>query len=176
MNYQFDFTSTHQDLLDAYDAERTDRSGMRGWARGLVIALGVMWLSGFAGFIVFTPKTESIWQPLIWLVLGCFIMWQFVLQPALTRRSIRMRNAAQQPVSVAFSPEGIKACVTGQGEFERSWQELGGLVPSEKGVLLYFSDGMRHWLPTRVFHGRIEREQFITFVHMQLSGDLENPE
>src|SRR5271157_831147 len=48
--YRISFTSTNEDLIQAFEAERAAVSGMRRGVRWLIIGMGWMWLFGAVAF------------------------------------------------------------------------------------------------------------------------------
>lgn len=165
MEYKFKYINTHKDLVDGYNAVRSAQSGMSGWSRGLVFLLGVMWL---LGFIFMAPNSDNIWQPLIWLILGCAIIWRIVLKPYLEIKFIKESNEPEQEINLMFTNEKIEA-VSGDGiSYIRNWDELEAFEAFKKGIFIGFSDGAMNWLPIRVFKSQKEKEDFVKNVVVKL--------
>jgi hypothetical protein len=168
MNFSFRFTSTHQDLLDAYAAQQRSRSGMRPWIRACVVGFGFMWLAGVVAFAPKAFREGKAWQPIVWFFLGTIIVWKFLVQPILRRRRIRSTTPPDQPLSLDFTDAGIHIEAEGVGVFDRVWAEVDGIVAAEKGVVMGFTDGRAHWLPNRLFRAADDRQAFISYVISRL--------
>jgi hypothetical protein len=164
MPFTYTFTSTHRDLLDAYEAERTAGTQMRAWVRIGVAALGLMWLGGFIWFVMGRMERDAGLLPAIWLVLGVVLCWKFIVRPRLAVRAIRRSMPSAQELEVRFDDAGIHVVAAGLGASNRSWEELEGVLDAANGVLFAFTDGMLHWLPNRVFGGDEDRRALIEFV------------
>ena len=165
MIYSYRFTSTHQDLLDSFNASRTAELGMRRFARVGVAGLGLMWLAGalLSPFFPMRPQ-HAVWLPILWLGLGGSLTWKFVVQPWLVARDIRRFNPSEQNVAVTFGDAGLTVDVQALGVYRRSWEEVIGMLPASKGIGFGFSDGTTHWLPNRVFATEAEREALVEYV------------
>lgn len=50
------------------------------------------------------------------------------------------------------------------GQFTRQWDELAGITDTNKGILFYFSDAVKNWLPNRVFGNEVERGNCFEFL------------
>ena len=146
--YRISFTSTREDLVQAFEAERTAVTGMRRGVRWGIIGMGWMWL---LGGVVFWHHTRQWWLPLIWLALGVSILWCNVARPFMKRRHIRKTAAASQELTLEFKDDGIHIEAPGVGTFDRTWEELDGTRNCDEGLLVYFTDGTVDWLPRRVF-------------------------
>jgi hypothetical protein len=164
MSFTFRFTSTHDDLLDGFDAYRTARTGMRHWARMLVVALGFLALAGFVMVLVTGQRPHKTWQPFVWLVLGLFLLWHFLVKPSIMKRRLRSTTASSQEVSVSFTDSGLDILVSGMGHFHRSWDELSQVIQQPKGIAMAFDDGTAHWLPNRVFENTQQQAAFNAFL------------
>ena len=164
MSFSFRFTSTHEDLLDAYAAQQRLRSGMRPWVRACVVGLGFMWLAGGVAFAPKAIREGHVWQPVVWFFLGGVVVWKFLLHPILKRRRIRATTPPTQPLVLDFTDSGIHVEAEGVGVFDRGWVEVDGIESAEKGVAMGFTDGMVHWLPNRVFRATDERQAFVSYV------------
>ena len=141
---------------------------MRWWARAGVAGLGLMWL--FAAILVIATRepTRPVWLPLVWLALGVFLCWKFVLQPRLIVRSMIRNNPASVDVEITFGDAGIDLIAHGMGEHHRSWSELVMVEPTAKGIVFAFYDTPLHWLPNRVFAKPSDRENFVRYVSARL--------
>jgi hypothetical protein len=173
MSFSFRFTSTHEDLLDAYAAQQRLRSGMRPWVRACVIGLGFMWLAGVVAFAPKPFREGHAWQPVIWFLLGSSIVWKFLLEPILKRRRIRAATPPSQSLVLDFTDSGLHVEAEGVGVFDRSSAEFDYLEPAEKGVLMVFFDGMAHWLPNRIFQTSDERQVFISYAISRMPKERE---
>jgi len=149
--YRISFTSTNEDLIQAFEAERTAMLGMRHGVRWLIIGMGCMWLFGAVAFFSGHLKDRQWWLPIIWLALGVGILWTHVVKPWLRRRHIRQNAAAAQDLKLEFRQDGIQIEAPGVGVFNRTWEELDGARNCDEGLLVYFIDGTVDWLPRRVF-------------------------
>lgn len=165
MEYKFNYTSTHKDLIDSYNAVRNAQSGLSTWSRGLVFMLGVMWL---LGFIFLAPRADNLWQPLIWLVLGCTIVWKVAIKPYLEVKYIKESNEPEQKVNLVFSDNQIEAISEDGESFIRKWDEVDAFQGFNNGVFVGFSDGVMNWLPARVFESKRQKEKFVTNVVVKL--------
>jgi hypothetical protein len=172
MSFSFRFTSTHEDLLDAYAAQQRSRSGMRPWVRACVVGLGLMWLAGLVAFAPKAFREGQAWQPVVWFLLSSVILWKFLLQPILKRRRIRTTTPPAQPLVLDFTDSGLRVAAEGVGVFDRAWVEFVRIEPAEKGVAMVFTDGMVHWLPNRIFRAD-ERQAFITYIISRLPKEDE---
>lgn len=173
MSFSFRFTSTHEDLLDAYAAQQRERSGMRPWVRACVIGLGFMWLAGVVAFAPKAIREGKAVLPVIWLLLGGMIVWKFLVQPILKRRRIRTTTPPAQPLVLDFTDSGLHIEAEGVGVFDRAWAEFVIIEPAEKGVAMAFTDGMVHWLPNRIFRTPDERQALIDYVISRLPKEDE---
>ncbi|MHC9510641.1 hypothetical protein [Kangiella sp. M94] len=165
MEYSFKYVSTHKDLIDSYNAVRNASSGLSGWSRGLILLLGLMWL---LGFIFLAPRANNIWQPLVWLGLGIFIVWKIAIKPHLEKKYIKETNESEQEVNLEINDVEIKATYPSGEYLSRKWEELEAFQGFKKGVLMGFSDGTLTWLPLRVFNGKKEKNKFINSVILKL--------
>lgn len=149
--YRIAFTSTVDDLIQAFEADRTAMSRMSRWVRWLIVGMGCLWLLGAAAFYTGHLKNREWWLPIIWLFLGVSILWYNAVKPFLQRRHIRNSNAASQDLKLEFKQDGIHIEAPGTGEFDRTWNELDGATNCDEGILVYYTDGTVAWLPRRVF-------------------------
>ena len=156
--YRYEFTSTVDDLLEAEEAERSFL--MRAPFRWAIVALGAVWLA--AGIVAITM--HPTWRPFVWTCLGMWVLYYFVYLPRRRRRRIIGNNAARQDLTVEFADEGVSLEISGVGQFARQWGELAGITDTDKGILFYFSDGVKNWLPNRVFANKNERSNFVGFL------------
>jgi hypothetical protein len=172
MSFSFRFTSTHEDLLDAYAAQQRERSGMRPWMRACLAGLGFMWLAGAVASAPKAVREEQAVLPVIWLSLGSIIVWKFLLQPIFKRRHIRSTTPPAQPLVLEFTDSGLHVEAEGVGVFDRAWVEFVLIEPAEKGVAMTFTmtftDGMVHWLPNRIFSAPNQRQALIDYVTSRL--------
>jgi hypothetical protein len=164
-NYQFHFTETPNDALDAYDAVRAASTGMRSWARFLAASLGLFFLFGVA-LAIANPSQVTWWQFVIWLVIGGGTSWRLIVKPAGIRR--QLRKSPIQQIYVEVSDAGITARV-GSGEpAQRHWGELAGVLPAPRGLAIGFRDGTISWLPQRAFADPAVRTELEAFVRSKL--------
>lgn len=167
--YKYRFTSTVQDLLDAEEADATERSGLRKilrWAVAVICATGVV--AAIEAFISLGYRIEQ----LIWLVLGSYGVYYFVLSGYVRRHRIRKRNAPSMDISVEFQEDCIEIAVSDYGTYKRDWCELLSYVNAAKGVLLHFRDGTVNWLPNRVFRDMEEKRELIEFIRTRIELEL----
>jgi hypothetical protein len=160
LDFRFAFVGTREDLLRAERVFRRERTGLRGWVRGLVIGMGLLWLSGFA--LVGLPELRHGRigvGPLMWLALGATILWTLVVRPARVRRDLRRRTPATQELELHFTSRAIEVVAAGVGRSERAWGDLLQCHSTPKGVLFAFADAL-HWLPARVLADPAERQRF----------------
>ncbi len=171
MEYKFNFTSTHKDLIDSYKAMRNARSGLSSWSRGAILLLGLMWL---LGFIFISPEDVDFTKSLIWFALGLFIVWNIVIKPYLEIKHIKESNEPEQAINLVFTDDYIEA-ISEEGErFTRKWDEVEAFQGFRKGVLIGFSDGIVNWLPLRVFESHEHKKQFVNAVVVKLK-EMEPP-
>jgi len=156
--YRYRFTSTVEDLLEAEEAERS--AFIRGPFRWVIVVLGLAWLvAGLA-----TLVRQLAWQPLVWTCLGSGVLYYFVVRPYLRRRRITTDSATRQDLTLEFTDDGLNLGVSGVGQFTRQWNELVGITDTDKGILFYFSDGVKNWLPSRVFASQVQKGNFVEFL------------
>jgi hypothetical protein len=168
MSFAFSFTSTHKDLVEGFSAFRTAGTGMRPWARGCFIGLGVMWLLGGLVALVEGTPVRQWWQPGLSLSLGLIVLFSFVAKPLRSVQRIRQHNPAAQRVDLTYSDAGIDGLVVGVGQFHRSWSDVVAVVDGAKGIGLTFADRSGHWLPNRVFKDPGERAALLTYLRGRL--------
>jgi hypothetical protein len=156
--YRYQFRSTVEDLLQAVEAERS--VSLRWPLRGTIIVLGLAWLAGGLAIHVGRPTV----LPLVWTCLGAGSIYYFVVRPHQRRSRIRTHNAACQDLRLDFADDGLILDIGGFGEFRREWDELVGITDTKRGILFYFSDGAKSWLPNRVFASEVERGRFVEFL------------
>ena len=167
--YSIEYTSTCDDLIEAYEAERISRlSRDFRWARivmgwGWIILAIVTWLKIFP-----RVRADKWWQPLIPLILGTGLLWYNVTKPFLQKRRIRASNPASQKLHLDFMSDGIQIQAEKIGTFKRTWEELAAVTNAKKGLLIYFTDGIANWLPERVFQNTVEKTALYTFLYNQI--------
>jgi hypothetical protein len=167
MDYKFKFVSTHKDIVEGFRTVRNAESGMNGWSRGLVLLLGLMWL---LGFIFVAPKASTIWQLLIWLFLGSFIVYKIAVKPYVQIKYIKESNPESQKIEITFTDNHIEAIAENGESFNRSWEELEHFQGFSNGVVFMFSDGIVNWFPLRVFESKSHKERFVNDVVMLLNN------
>lgn len=145
---------------------------MRPWARYLVVFLGLSWLSGVVLAIGFGGAS---WRVAVWLVLGCVCVWFFGVKPEINRRAIA-RSAGSQSLQIDFDAAGARVVAKGTGEFRRTWTEFERVYVQRKGILLYMSDGVNHWLPLRIFASRKEMEALAQTIQSRIVALQEDDE
>jgi hypothetical protein len=165
--YRYEFTSTVDDLLEAEEAERSRL--MRGPFRWLAVALGVAW---FAAGLVALVK-QPTWQAFIWVCLGTGVLYYFVIGPRERRTRIKSNNVERQELTLEFAHDRMTLGVSGHGQFTRQWNELAGIADTDKGILFYFTDGVKNWLPNRVFTSEAERGSFLEFLKGRTARDAQ---
>lgn len=173
MAFAFRFTSTHQDLLDSYEAHRTARTGMRGWVRGALVSLASLWLISAILVLTAGMSVDSWWQPVVWLGIPAFILFHFLVKPQLAKRHIRRSNSPSQEVSLTFTDAGVDVLAVGVISYHRSWSEIAQVINAPKGVLMTFTDGSAHWVPSRVFTDAQERVALAAFIEAHMPRDDE---
>ncbi len=160
-NYQMHFIETPKDVLDAYDALRTAGTGMRAWARFLMAVYGLVFVAGTV--LAFIAPTEvHWWQVAVWVAIGTFISWRFIVRPTIIRH--RLRRSPVQSVSVEVSDAGIVARVGDGDPAQRYWGELSCVLGNSRGLAIGLRDNTICWLPQRAFaspSSRCELELFI---------------
>ncbi|MBG9388336.1 YcxB family protein [Caenimonas aquaedulcis] len=169
MTYRFSFVSTHRDLIDAYDAERSARAGRHPRSRGLMWFVGVLW---FGGFFFLGPGAFRD-APLIsfaWLALGVFVTWKMGLKPLIERQRITKASKPQQQLDISFTDEGMATVTPEGGSYARAWAELEAVEAARLGVLLGFSDGVRNWVPNRAFAGDEEKQAFVAYLRGRMGA------
>lgn len=170
--YQYQFTSTVEDLLEAEEAERTARTA-RAPFRWFVVLFGFAWV--LLGLLAFDFSNPS-WRPLIWLLIGSAIIYYFAVRPYLRRKKIRINNDPQQNLVLEFYDDCIKVEGGGSDRLTRRWDELLEFLDTPKGVLFYFNDGFISWLPRRVLpEGKDAHNAFIRFLQEHKSEEADNP-
>jgi hypothetical protein len=86
------------------------------------------------------------------------------LKPILVRRAIAQQSIPEQKLDILFSENGVTVRTHGVGDYQHVWEDFLGLYSHKKGLLFYMSDGMRHWLPKRVFKSRAEMRELAEHV------------
>ena len=157
--YQYQFTSTIEDLLDAEKVERS--ASIQTSMRWIVVIMGLAWI--VVGVIAF-DLNKPIWRPLIWIFIGIAILYLFIIRPYFKRNRIKRNNASHQDLMVEFLDDCIKLHITGVGDFTRQWEEFAGFIDADKGILFYFNDGIVNWLPNRVFTNIGARNGLVEFL------------
>ncbi|MDH5637465.1 MAG: hypothetical protein OEZ04_03155 [Nitrospinota bacterium] len=160
--YKFQFTSTIEDLLEADEAFRSEVFA-RPALRQSATFIGVFFIQGsvFTLSGVFSFPEEGFMRiSLFLLVIGTIITYYSAVAPWLSRRRIRMNNAATQEVSLIFEDSGVQLDIQGVGSFVRAWGEMKYYVDTSKGIIISSDDGTLNCLPNRVFPDKNEREAF----------------
>ena len=158
--YTFEFSSTVADLLQAESAERALNVGrpLFRWA-GLGFGALFLWLA-----IWMFETTPHKWpRALIALGIGAICLLKFGVEPVRARFAIRTRNAPSEHLVLMFAEDGISNRLPNGQILHRDWKELLGMTDTANGVLFYFSDGMKNWLPERVFASPAHRQEFIAY-------------
>jgi len=168
--YRIAFTSTREDLIQAFDAERTAVSGMRRGVRWIIIGMGWAWLLGAVLSMFYSQKSSNGWQPVVWLLLGVAILWNEVFKPFWKRRHIRNTAPIAQGLLLDFTEDGIRIDAQGVGTFNRNWDELDGTTNCDEGILVYFTDGTVDWLPRRVFPNDATQKALYAYLLQRLFG------
>lgn len=158
--YTYRFTSTINDLLDAEEADTTERT-MRRSLRWVVAAIGV---AGIVAAIDALRSSPYAWEFVVGLVACGYIVYYFAIASYVRRRSIRRNNPLSTDIALQFREDGIEIELVGQGTYTRGWQELLKFAHARKGTLLYFDDGTVNWIPDRVFRDGEEREAFLVYL------------
>ena len=166
MTFDFTFTSTHQDLLDSYDAYRTARTGMRPWVRGALITFAILWL--LAALAVVTAGVDSWWQAVAWLGIPTLVLYFLLLKPRLAKQHIRRSNPPTQEVGISFTDAGVDIRVVGAISYQRSWNEVAQVIHASKGIVIIFTDAAANWLPNRIFKDSQERAALAEFIEARL--------
>ena len=166
MEYKFEFNSTHQDLIDSYTAVKNSTSGLSDWSRGAILILGFMWL---VGFIFLAPKTDNMYQAIIWLVLGVFIIWKVGFKPYLEKKHIKDTNDENQKVALLINNEGITAFSQDGHSRLVKWENIEIIESAKKGIFIGFDDGLVNWLPNRLFSNKNERNEFIDSINSKIN-------
>ncbi len=166
---RFEFTSTTEDLLRAYDTERRVVSGLRPVVRWCIVAMGCAWLGG----VIYFWKDASTLQLVLWYALGTGILWKFVLKPFFKRREIRSTADGSRHVVLNLTEDGLSAEVQDEGDFERSWSELSAAINTDEGVLIYFDDNTVNWLPRRIFPSDKHKTDLHAFLARRLRENEE---
>ena len=161
MEYKFEFISTHKDLIDSYTAVKNSGSGLSGWSRMAILILGIMWL---LGFIFLAPKADNFFQPLIWLVLGVFIIWSVGFKPYLEKKQIKEVNDAKQEVNLLINDNGITATDESGNQRSIEWKNVEIIEKAKKGIFIGFDDGLMNWLPNSLFINNKEKNKFINSI------------
>lgn len=160
--YRYAFVSTLPDLLDAHEAQLTERTGVRRWIRLFPLGMGWAWLLG--AVLTLTADDVRLHQSVVWFLLGSVVLYWFQVKPLRERRAIRAQNAERQPVELAMDETGLRAAVEGVGELTRAWTELVEVRGAKRGVSLIFDDGTVNWLPNRVFEQPADKRRFVDSV------------
>lgn len=160
MAYEYQFTSTVDDLLEAERTEWSSRT-VRPPLRWLIAASGTIWI--VAGVIALASGKPLLW-PLIWIGFGLSLVYFFGFKTFIRRAQIKRLGAGCQKIALLFGDDSLRIEACGR-EFVRKWEDFRDFVSAAKGVLFYFADGTANWLPDRVFVDKAERMEFLDFVN-----------
>lgn len=155
---RYEFTSTTNDLLDAEEADITERTGLRRLLRYTISALATIWAA--SGLFALGLGRHG-WIPLIWFIAGVLVAYHLVGRSYLSKRRIRLSGTCSTGVIVEFHVDYIQVEIASSGIYQRKWNELLGFRDATQGILLYFSDGTVNWLPSRIFANKADREATI---------------
>jgi hypothetical protein len=158
--YQYQFTSTIKDLLDAEDADATERSVRKSlrWAIAVIGAAAVV--TAVEEFILMGLSI----QPVMRLLLGGYAVYYFAVARYWKRREIRRQNASSLDVAFEFRDTYLEIRASENGTYKREWNELLDVKLAARSVLLYFADGTVNWLPNRVFRDKAEKMELVQFL------------
>jgi len=141
--WHFTFTNTVEELLTAERAERQESSGMNVFFRGVTILLGMVWI--VVPFLTIGHATH-VWQPVISVLLGLFVLRSLVLKPFLARYRIRRDYAAPEEIDIEIGEAGIHMSANGM-KIEKRWDQLLGVLQTPEGIVFYWQDETKSWLP-----------------------------
>lgn len=161
----FKFTSTVDDLLDAEDADMTERTGLRRSLRYAASTLAAVW--ALSGLLVVGLQRYG-WAPFIWTLLGGLVVYYLVGRSYLSRRRIRLSNPPSADIVAEFRVDQMQIDVAGHGTYRREWDELVQFRNTAQGILLYFSDGTVNWLPARAFGSGEEKQSLVDLLGSKL--------
>lgn len=160
---QFQFESTHRDLLDAHAASQPLGTG----DRLVLISLGLFWLGCVVVFGRRSLKDGTWWKALLMLGLGITVIWFNLVKPFVERRRIRTEHASTQSVSLMFSDSAIHIESPGLSSLDRTWDELLGFELADKGIAMSFRD-TNNWIPNRAFSSEEQKREFAALLMSKL--------
>jgi len=170
MTFAYTFTSTHQDLIDSYEAYRAARTRIRGWFRATLIAFAFLWLLGAVMALAAGSDVEAWWEPVVWLGIPLGILYYFLVKPRVAKRHILRSNPPVQEVGLTFTDSGLDVLVAGVLRYQRSWSEFAQVIDAAKGIVMIFTDGSAHWVPNRIFKDSQERVALAEYVMARIPG------
>ena len=143
------FTATTDDLAAAY--QRYYRA--RTWARSSLITLAVC-LAILAGVLVVAMEGDLVWIACTLVAaaaagLGLLLAIARWRVPVLARRIYRQQRALHAEVALTWTDEGL-AVRSPTGESRMPWSHVVRWREDARVVLLYHSDALFNFVPTRV--------------------------
>ena len=155
------FTSAVRDLEDAYIAEQVQQRGTWAYYRWGTVVMALIWAVGvYLFFIHDTRRTLQI----LWIAGGLGLLWGYGVKPYLAKRKIRLENSPEQDIDMDIRPDGIHVDLQGIGTYKREWSEFLGATLTRTGILLYFDDDTKNWLPRRVFSDGADMKKAYDFL------------
>lgn len=164
---QIRFKSTVRDLEDAWIAEQVQQRGTWVYYRWGTVVIALIW--AFGGYLFFFNDTRRLLQ-VSWLVVGLTLLWGYGIKPYLAKRKIRLGNSLEQDIEMHIGPDGIHVDLHGIGSYKREWSELLGATLTRTGILLYFDDDIKNWLPRRVFSDKADMRNVYDLLEGYSSG------
>ena len=101
---------------------------------------------------------------IFWIAIGSWLFWACGIKPYLAKRKLRLGNSPAQNIDMNIKPEGIFVDLQGIGSYKREWSEFLGATLTPTGVLLYFDDDTKNWLPRRIFSDGAAMQEVYQFL------------
>jgi len=127
---------------------------MNKFCRGFFILMGFMWASLP---IININEIGSIWQLVIPELLGLYVLYYFVAKPFLIRRKIKEDLLALEEIDMNIGDKGLQISTNGN-RVNKSWNELSSILNTPSGIIFYWIDETKNWLPIDTI-GSVERYQ-----------------
>jgi hypothetical protein len=171
-DFEFHFVAKREEALEVYEASLRKNSELRPWLRLCLIGLGLLWLTGGLANLTGIVSSEPMWRAIVFGVCGWAIVWSLCLKPMLERQRIRACFPVSQKLVLEFDSSGIRILYVDKDNYVLSWSEVSGVLFSDEGVLIGFTNGLVHVVPKRVFQSADHRRLFFGFLKRMVSEAL----
>ena len=139
--------------------------------RGVVIFMGFVWIT--LPFIEF-DHAKHLWQPVISVLLGLIVLRSFLVKPILERYRIRQNFAVPESVQIEIGNAGIFVSENGMN-IERPWEQLLGIMPTSEGIVFYWTDKTKNWLPANTLGSEDTIEGITKFIKYKMMEECQEP-